>query len=60
MITVVQQDTIPEDYLKSVDPEERQHLSLGPREILSLKLNIKVQKIFETPFRNSYVILYLS
>ena len=29
-------------------------------EIYNKQLKIKIQKIFETPFRNSYVVLYLS
>lgn len=59
-VTVVQQDSIPMEFLQKCDPEERQHLMEGPRSISSIRLPIKVQKIFETPFRNNYVILYLS
>ena len=39
--------------------EERKYLK-QEGELYSRQLKIRVQKVFETPFRSNYVVLYLS
>lgn len=41
------------------DPEEIRYMKISG-EIYTRQLKIKIQRIFETPFRNSYVLIYQS
>lgn len=40
--------------------EEKKYFELGPGEIYTKKITIKIQKIYLTPFRYHYVVLYQS
>lgn len=33
-------------------------MNLGPGEIYTNKINIKIQKVYPTPFRNGYAVIY--
>lgn len=41
-------------------PEQQKNFELGPGEIYTKKTQIKIQKVYPTPFRNHYVVLYQS
>lgn len=40
--------------------EERDVFSMPPGELLLLDLKIKIQKVYRTPFRSGYAVLYRS
>lgn len=40
--------------------EEKRYFNLGPGEIYTKKTSIKIQKVYPTPFRYHYVVLYQS
>lgn len=58
-ITILSEGVNEHD-VKCASEEEKRYLAMGGGEIYTKKINIKVNKVFLTPFRDAYVVLYQS
>jgi hypothetical protein len=59
-ITILSEKAPTNTDLQIATEEEKKYFSLGPGEIYTKKTSTKLQKVYPTPFRYHYVILYQS
>lgn len=59
-ITVLAQNVANKMDIQFATEEQKKYFDLGPGEIYTKKINIKIQKVYGTPFRYGYVVIFQS